>query len=146
MRGLVFDLRGNPGGLLDVAQEVASRFIPNGPIVWIKEPHGDHADDGASGRDASLHRGHKQFPLVVLVDGGSASAAEIVSGAIKDTHSGLLIGRKDIRQGAGADNHAAGRQVGGGSSPRSITYTAGKNDINHKGHYAQYRRQVLRTT
>ena len=132
MRGLIFDLRGNPGGLLDVAQEVASRFVPGGPLVWIKSrtettqnmEHLDVLPDE--------HSGFKQYPLVVLVDGGSASAAEIVSGAIKDTHSGILVGEKTFGKGLvqtimPLNDHSA----------IAITtqhyYTAGKNDINHKG-------------
>ncbi len=132
MRGLVFDLRGNPGGLLDVAQEVASRFIPGGPVVWIKSRTETMDTMEPLPVIEELHRNHKHFPLVVLVDGGSASAAEIVSGAIKDTGSGVLVGEKTFGKGLvqtimPLPDHSA----------VAITtqhyYTAAKHDINHKG-------------
>ena len=110
MRGLVFDLRGNPGGLLDIAQQIASRFIPAGPIVWIKSK--TETMDTMEHLDVlqNEHRNHLRYPLVVLVDGGSASAAEIVSGAIKDTRTGPDR-RKDVWEGTGPDHHAAAGPV-----------------------------------
>jgi carboxyl-terminal processing protease len=85
---LVFDLRGNPGGLLQVAIQIGSRFIESGPIVIIEERNG-HKD--ALNVDPSQHK-HKRYPLVVLVDKTSASASEIVSGAIKDNRTGTIVG------------------------------------------------------
>ncbi len=132
MRGLVFDLRGNPGGLLDQAQMVASRFIEKGPIVWIKSRSETMQTMENLPVDPSLHQGLKQFPLVVLVDGGSASASEIVSGAIKDTHSGVLVGEKTFGKGLVqtimplADRSAV-------AITTQHYFTAAKNDINHKG-------------
>ncbi len=132
MRGLIFDLRGNPGGLLDQAQMVASRFIEKGPIVWIKSRSETMQTMENLPVDPSLHQGLKQFPLVVLVDGGSASASEIVSGAIKDTHSGVLVGEKTFGKGLVqtimplADRSAV-------AITTQHYFTAAKNDINHKG-------------
>lgn len=132
MRGLIFDLRGNPGGLLDQAQMVASRFIEKGPIVWIKSRSETMQSMENLPVDPSLHQGLKQFPLVVLVDGGSASASEIVSGAIKDTHSGVLVGEKTFGKGLVqtimplADRSAV-------AITTQHYFTAAKNDINHKG-------------
>ena len=132
MRGLIFDLRGNPGGLLDQAQMVASRFIERGPIVWIKSRSETLQTMENLPVDPSLHQGLKQFPLVVLVDGGSASASEIVSGAIKDTHSGILVGEKTFGKGLVqtimplADKSAV-------AITTQHYFTAHKNDINHKG-------------
>ncbi len=132
MRALVFDMRGNPGGLLDIAQQVASRFIPSGPIVWIKSK--TETMDTMEHLDVlqSEHRHHFQYPLVVLVDGNSASAAEIVSGAIKDTGSGTLIGEKTFGKGLVQTIMPLPDR-----SAVAITtqhyYTAHKNDINHKG-------------
>ncbi len=88
MRALIFDLRYNPGGLLNVAINVASHFIKSGPIVIIQERGGVHEDLMARPE----YYVHRHFPLVVLVNGSSASASEIVSGAIKDDHVGTLIG------------------------------------------------------
>jgi carboxyl-terminal processing protease len=90
MKGLVFDLRQNPGGLLQVAIQIGSRFIDKGPIVIIQE---------RSGRRTSLdvdpsRRNHRQYPLIVLVDQQSASASEIVSGAIQDNNAGTLVGTR----------------------------------------------------
>ncbi len=132
MRALVFDLRDNPGGLLDIAQQVASRFVPSGPIVWIKSK--TETMDTMEHLDVlqDEHRHHLQFPLVVLVNGNSASAAEIVSGAIKDTASGTLIGEKTFGKGLVQTIMPLPDR-----SAVAITtqhyYTAHRNDINHKG-------------
>lgn len=88
MKGLVFDLRGNPGGLLNVAIDIGSRFLESGPVVIIQERGGQKAmlnvqDD---------KHNHRRYPLAVLVDKQSASASEIVSGAIKDDKVGTLVG------------------------------------------------------
>jgi carboxyl-terminal processing protease len=99
MKALVFDLRDNPGGLLNVAQDLASRFVGNGPIVWIQE---------RSGRMSSLnvepekHRGPLSkgaYPVIVLVNDGSASASEIVAGAIQDARAGTLVGERTYGKG-----------------------------------------------
>lgn len=89
VKGIIFDLRWNPGGLLDQAVAIASRFIPKGsPVVWIKERGGQPE----AMRTIRVKRRVGDIPVVVLVNKYSASASEIVSGAIKDTHSGTLVG------------------------------------------------------
>ena len=88
IKGLVFDLRGNPGGLLQVAVDIGSRFIESGPIVTIEERGGQKNPLFV---EEEKHN-HKRYPLVVLVDKSSASASEIVSGAIKDNGVGTLVG------------------------------------------------------
>lgn len=90
LRGLVFDLRQNPGGLLQVAVEIGSRFVEDGPIVIIQERTGRKDSLNV---DPSRHN-HKRYPLVVLVDKQSASASEIVSGAIQDNSAGTLVGTR----------------------------------------------------
>jgi carboxyl-terminal processing protease len=94
-KGIVLDLRGNPGGYLQTAIEIASEFISNGVIVSERDKNGKTTDHRAlpGGRAAKV-------PLVVLVDKGSASAAEILSGAIKDTKRGVLVG--DTTYGKGS--------------------------------------------
>lgn len=82
MKGLVMDLRGNPGGLLDQAVEVCEKFLPRGELVVTTE--------GREGKQKSEYRargGEKygNLPVVILVNGGSASASEIVSGCLQDT-------------------------------------------------------------
>jgi len=131
MRGLVFDLRENPGGLLDIAQKVASRFIPEGPVLWMKDKSQSLETMEHLDADPSQHL-HLHYPLVVLVNGNSASAAEIVSGAIKDTGSGILVGEKTFGKGVVQSILS----LPDGSAVKITTqhyYTAHKNDINHKG-------------
>lgn len=88
MKGLILDLRANPGGLLQVAVDIGSRFIESGPIVIIQERGGQKNPLYV---EESKHN-HKRYPLVVLVDKSSASASEIVSGAIKDDKAGTIVG------------------------------------------------------
>lgn len=89
MRVLIWDLRGNPGGLLTAAVEVLDRFIDNGVLVSTK---GRTTDQNYS---YSAHRQQKwNVPLVLLTDENSASASEIVAGAVKDHQRGVIVGRK----------------------------------------------------
>ncbi|HHV56337.1 MAG TPA: S41 family peptidase [Firmicutes bacterium] len=88
MRGVILDLRGNPGGLLAQALEVAREFVPAGPVVYVEERQQKER------RVLSSDLPRERWPLVVLVDGGSASAAEIVAGAVQDRKAGVLVGEK----------------------------------------------------
>jgi carboxyl-terminal processing protease len=88
VKGIIFDLRSNPGGLLEQAVAIASRFVSKGPIVWIKERGGKPESMDAQ----AVKRSAGKLPIVVLVNKYSASASEIVAGAIKDTHRGKLVG------------------------------------------------------
>ncbi len=88
MKALILDLRNNPGGLLSEAVAVASRFIPEGPVVIVQERGGKRKIFNADPRK----RLDPPVPLVVLVNKLSASASEIVAGAIKDTKSGIIVG------------------------------------------------------
>jgi len=90
IRGLILDLRGNPGGLLESAVEIGSRFIKDGPVVIIQKRGGERE---LLNVDPSKHD-HRNIPLVVLVDEMSASASEIVAGAIKDNGAGTLVGTR----------------------------------------------------
>lgn len=87
VRGIILDLRNNPGGILQQAVKVAEYFVPKGPIVKVVFKNGRTIVYNSES-------GHLPFKLVVLVNGGSASASEIVAGAIKDRKSGILIGEK----------------------------------------------------
>ncbi len=93
-KGIIFDLRNNPGGLLDESVDVASAFIDSGVIVKIKERKGDEevleANDG----------GDSKIPLVVLVNKGSASASEIVAGAVQDRGRGVIVGETTFGKGS----------------------------------------------
>ena len=95
LKGLVLDLRGNPGGLLNTAVEVADHFLPKGAVVvsqWGRSsPKKVYtAYNGNHGRD---------YPMVVLVDRMSASAAEIVSGALQDHDRALILGEVTFGKG-----------------------------------------------
>ncbi len=86
--GLIVDLRGNPGGLLDQAVEVAECFVPSGKM--IVETRGRHRREDRQ-YDSRSRRTY-DLPLVVMIDQGSASASEIVSGAVQDWDLGLVLG------------------------------------------------------
>jgi carboxyl-terminal processing protease len=102
MRALVFDLRYNPGGLLETAEDVASLFIPKDQdsdlrnvVVFIHEASGKEKGDRLRTPGFSM----KRMPIVVLVNGNSASASEIVSGAIKDYGMATLMGERTYGKG-----------------------------------------------
>lgn len=88
MKALILDLRNNPGGLLSEAVAIASRFVPEGPVVIVQERGGRRKIFNADPRK----RLNPPVPLVVLVNKLSASASEIVAGAIKDTKRGIIVG------------------------------------------------------
>lgn len=92
--GLVIDLRGNTGGLLPNAIFIANLFIPEGKIVSIVGRNGYKYDIQAQETDFNITK-----PVVVLVDGGSASASEILSGALKDYHRAKLVGTRTFGKG-----------------------------------------------
>jgi len=93
---LILDLRGNPGGLLTQATHVADLFLQEGaPIVSIRERDGRREQTRYSQANATANE-----PVVVLVDGGSASAAEIVAGAIQDNDRGLVVGTESFGKGS----------------------------------------------
>ncbi|MGL6100729.1 MAG: S41 family peptidase [Fusobacteriaceae bacterium] len=94
MKGLVLDLRNNPGGALDQAVKISSMFIENGKIVTTR---GRNKDEQISMREGKYFG---DFPLVILINNGSASASEIVSGAVKDYKRGTLIGDKSFGKGS----------------------------------------------
>jgi len=94
-KGLIFDLRGNPGGLLDAAVEIASFFVPQGDILIERTKDGEVKHYPAKGEPIV-----GDVPLVVLVNGASASASEIVAGAIQDSGRGLLVGEETFGKGS----------------------------------------------
>src|SRR6185503_17376830 len=90
LHGVVLDLRSSPGGLLTSAVEISDAFLDSGVIVTTKGRLKE-ADLSFSATAGDLTGG---APMVVLVDKGTASAAEIVSGALKDNHRALIMGQK----------------------------------------------------
>lgn len=93
IQGIILDLRNNPGGLLDSAIEVSSKFIKEGPVVHIKDR------DGIVATIESRGNKYPEWPLFVLINHGSASASEIVAGAIQDSGRGKLLGERTFGKG-----------------------------------------------
>ncbi|MBQ7463503.1 MAG: S41 family peptidase [Lachnospiraceae bacterium] len=93
VNALIIDLRDNPGGDVDVATDMASRLLPKGLIIYTEDKNGN--------RDEYMGDGEKEFkkPMVILVNGNSASAAEIFSGALKDYGKATLVGEKTYGKG-----------------------------------------------
>lgn len=93
MKGLILDLRSNPGGSLKEAQDISSLFINQDLVVYLKYKNGQETKYNRTMPNLG------NFPLIVLVNGGSASASEIVTGAIKDYKRGTIIGQKTFGKG-----------------------------------------------
>lgn len=94
-KGMILDLRNNGGGYLETAIDVASEFIPDGVIMY--EQYGDGSRDIYEARKGGSAT---DIPLVVLINGGSASASEIVAGAIQDRGRGQLVGETSFGKGS----------------------------------------------
>jgi carboxyl-terminal processing protease len=96
IKGLILDLRNNPGGLLDQAVKISDVFLDSGIIVSTKgrDPEQDMVFEA--------HQGTKRFnfPMIVLVNGGSASASEIVAGALQDHHRAIIVGTETFGKGS----------------------------------------------
>lgn len=92
-KGLILDLRGNPGGSLDVVVDIARQILPKGLIVYTEDKYGEREEYNCDGRR------QLDMPLVVLVNGNSASASEILAGAVKDYKIGTLVGTTTFGKG-----------------------------------------------
>ena len=96
LRALILDLRNNPGGLFDQAVAISSDFVARGEIVSMRARHAEDSQWlGAKGADIL-----GGAPLVVLINGGSASASEIVAGALQDHHRAVLVGTRSFGKGS----------------------------------------------
>lgn len=93
IQGIILDLRNNPGGLLESAVGVGSKFIKTGTILHIKNREGTQFNIKSRGNQ------YPQWPLIVLINEGTASASEILAGAIRDNQRGLLLGVKTYGKG-----------------------------------------------
>ncbi len=95
---LIIDLRGNPGGYLEVAVDIASHFLPKGTVIVTED------FDGKESNKPHTSLGYNDVPkgtkIVVLIDGGSASASEIIAGALQDNQRATLIGLKSFGKGS----------------------------------------------
>ncbi len=126
MKGLILDLRDNPGGLLEEAIKIGQELLPAGPITHVADRH------GVIQRTYSSFGVQKPYPIVVLVNGASASAAEIIAGAFQDTGAGVLVGTKTYGK-------ATVQHMERLSNSAGLRYTVAKyqtpngRDINGKG-------------
>jgi carboxyl-terminal processing protease len=96
IKKFVIDLRGNPGGFITDAQKVASTFIASGPVFWQQFADGSHQETDATPGGVATDPSIK---LVLLIDHGSASASEIVAGALQDTKRATLVGETSFGKG-----------------------------------------------
>jgi len=119
MNGLVLDLRFNPGGLLDAAKEICDIFVDDGVIVSVKPRNLTQSQE-----IKTQAKGFKilDIPLVVLVNGGSASASEIVSACIQDHERGVVMGERSY--GKGSVQQIRNLDLGGHSGAVKITMAA----------------------
>jgi carboxyl-terminal processing protease len=95
-QGIVLDLRGNPGGFVDAALKVSSEFIAEGPVFWQEDANGERRATQSTGEGVATD---EEIEIVLLVDRGSASASEIVAGALKDTGRATLVGETTFGKG-----------------------------------------------
>lgn len=93
MKGLILDLRVNPGGLITSCVEIAQQVVPEGPIVSVVERDGSREQ-----YDSDLKA--SKYPIVVLMDGNSASASEILAGALQDTGAATIVGTQSYGKGS----------------------------------------------
>lgn len=93
IKSLILDLRGNPGGNLNTAVDIARQILPEGIVVYTEDKNGDRKDYTCDGKN------EMDLPLVVLVDKYSASASEILSGAIQDYKKGTIVGETTYGKG-----------------------------------------------
>jgi carboxyl-terminal processing protease len=127
-KGLIIDMRNNPGGLLDSVVAIASRFVPSGPIVFTHERTGEmRSMDAQKNRYLGL-----KIPIVVLVNNYSASAAEILTGALKDNHLATVVGEHTY--GKASVQVLLDLSDGGALAITTAHYlTPAKHDISNKG-------------
>ncbi|MCK9554621.1 S41 family peptidase [bacterium] len=97
MKSLIIDLRNNPGGLLQTAVEVADRFVENGKVIVSIQGKLPSQNVVFNAKDRTTH---KEYPIAVLINNGSASGSEIVAGALKDYKKAILIGEKTFGKGS----------------------------------------------
>jgi carboxyl-terminal processing protease len=127
-KGLIIDMRNNPGGLLDSVVAIASRFVPSGPIVFTHERTGEmRAMNAQKNRYLGL-----KIPIVVLVNNYSASAAEILTGALKDNNLATVVGEHTY--GKASVQVLLDLSDGGALAITTAHYlTPAKHDISNKG-------------
>jgi carboxyl-terminal processing protease len=127
---IILDLRGNPGGFVDAARRVASQFVKDGPIFWQEDSKGTQTPTAAEADGIATDPSIK---LAVLIDRGSASASEIVAGALQDLGRATLIGEKSYGKGTVQQWTDLGREGGGLKLTVAKWLTPEKRWIHHVG-------------
>ncbi|HPB50288.1 MAG TPA: MXAN_5808 family serine peptidase [Myxococcota bacterium] len=125
LKGIVLDLRENPGGLLDQAIEVGDLFLKSGTLV-VTQGEGNRMREEY---EAGSGEGFEKTPLVVLIDGGSASAAEIVAGALKYNNRAILLGTTTYGKGTVQVMH----EVGAGALKLTVAQYLIPGDLSIQG-------------
>ncbi|PIZ61642.1 peptidase S41 [Candidatus Saccharibacteria bacterium CG_4_10_14_0_2_um_filter_52_9] len=128
VKGIILDMRNDPGGLLDAAIKVSSLWLPPGQKV-LDEKQGNRTTDSSTSVGGNILTG---IPTVVLIDGGSASASEIMAGALHDNNQAYLIGEKSYGKGVVQQliNFGDGSQL---KVTVASWYRPNGQNINHKG-------------
>lgn len=129
LNGVVLDLRNNPGGLLETAVQVTDAFLDRGDIVSVRGRNMDESSNFAA-EEGDLVDG---MPIVVLINGGSASASEIVAGALQDHKRGVVIGTKSFGKGSVQTVFNLGPTKGGVKITTSWYYTPSGRSIQGRG-------------
>ena len=137
---IVLDLRGNPGGYVNEADAVASQFLKSG-VVFIERA----ADGHETKHEVTAGGLATDLPLVVLVDGGTASSSEIVSGAIQDAGRAQIVGDQDVRDRDGPRRVPAVGRVGAARRDGRMADARGSPDL-ARGHHPGRRSSSARAT
>ena len=124
LKGYVIDLRNNPGGLLDQAIAVSDAFLDQGAIVLTKGRNANESSR-ANAKPGDITEGK---PLVVLINGASAAASEIVAGALQDHKRATVVGTRILRHGHGTDHDPARGQWRPAPHHRPLLYPLGPRD------------------
>lgn len=126
VKGIILDMRGNPGGLVDAAVEIGDAVLPKSTFVTLKDNKGEVVED------YKLDDSYNDIKMVVLVNEGSASASEILSGAIRDLDRAKIIGKKTYGKGV-VQNVMALPEGDGLKLTTSEYFTPSGKSINKKG-------------
>ncbi len=130
LRGLVLDLRRNPGGLLDQAIAVSDAFLEKGEVVSTSSPRKPEQAQRFNAKPGDLMNG---LPIVVLIDDGSASASEIVAGALQDHRRAIVMGVKSFGKGSVQTIMPLGQGTGAMRLTTSLYYTPSGRSIQQTG-------------
>jgi carboxyl-terminal processing protease len=129
-RKFIIDLRGNPGGFVTAARKIASQFVGSGPIYWQEDAQGNQVATMAEPNGLATDPGIK---VVVLIDKGSASASEILAGALQDTKRATLVGQTSYGKGTIQEWQPLPNDTGGFRLTIAKWLTPDKRWIHHAG-------------